>query len=76
MSQLEQLKASVDALPRPEQAALASYLLDKLGPDPAPDQSDEEYWSDVSQRIADIRAGKVEGQLASEVIAEFRAKYS
>lgn len=66
MSQtFEQLKHAVSDLPISERAELAEYLLRSLDGEP----KDLEAWLDLAaDRMADVKAGKVVGVSAEEVL--------
>lgn len=63
---LEQLKGTVDSLSASERAALAQYLLRSLEPEEPSAQS--EWAALAEQRMADVRAGRVCGIPADEVL--------
>ena len=63
---LEQLKSAASVLPAPERAELAQHLLRSLDVDEEGAQS--EWLALAEQRMADVRAGKVVGIPAEEVL--------
>ncbi|HKI31610.1 MAG TPA: addiction module protein [Gemmataceae bacterium] len=63
---LAQLKASISSLPAPERAELAQYLLRSL--DPEEPGAKEEWLALAQERMAEVRAGKVVGISAAEVL--------
>ena len=67
---LEELKATVSGLPVPERAELVHYLLRTLE---APDEGAASEWLALAeQRMNDVRAGRVVGIPAEEVIQSLR----
>jgi putative addiction module component (TIGR02574 family) len=70
---LEQIKANLSGLPAPDRAELADYLLRSLE---SSDKDVSEAWHvELKLRMADIRAGKVEGKPVEEVLARLRERY-
>jgi putative addiction module component (TIGR02574 family) len=63
---VEHLKAALSALPDDQRAELAQYLLRSL--EPQEEGAREEWIALAEQRMADIRAGKVVGVPAEEVL--------
>jgi putative addiction module component (TIGR02574 family) len=63
---IEQLKASLAELPAAERAELAQYLLRSL--DAEEDGADAEWLALAEQRMADVRAGRVVGIPAEDVL--------
>jgi putative addiction module component (TIGR02574 family) len=64
---LEQLKITISTLPVEERAELASYLLRSLDSDLEGDVKSQ--WLAVAeQRMAEVRAGRVRGIPAEEVL--------
>jgi putative addiction module component (TIGR02574 family) len=67
---LEELKAIVSGLPVPERAELAHYLLRTLA---AVDNEAAAEWLDLAEkRIEDVRAGRVVGISAKQVMESLR----
>lgn len=63
---LEQLKVTLSRLPTPERAELAQYLLRSLE---AEEKDAKAEWLDLAeQRMAEVRAGRVVGIPADEVL--------
>ena len=65
-STLEQLKVTLSSLPAAERAELAQYLLRSL--DPEEEGAKAEWLALAEQRMADVRAGRVTGIPAEEVL--------
>ncbi len=63
---LEQLKVALSDLPIGERAELAQYLLRTL--DPAAEDAQAEWLALAEQRMADVRARRVQGIPAEEVL--------
>jgi putative addiction module component (TIGR02574 family) len=63
---LEQLKATLSGLPAAERAELAQYLLRSL--DPEEEGARAEWLALAEQRMAEVRAGRVAGIPAEEVL--------
>ena len=63
---LEELKQTLAGLPEPDRAELAHYLLRTL--DPAEGEAAAEWLALAEQRMAEVRAGRVEGIPAEEVL--------
>ena len=63
---LEQLKATLSSLPAAERAELAQFLLRSL--DPEEPGAREEWLALAEERLAEVRAGKVVGIPAAEVL--------
>jgi putative addiction module component (TIGR02574 family) len=61
---LEQLKATLSGLPTPERAELAQYLLHSLEAEDAR----AEWLALAEQRMVEVRAGRVVGIPAEEVL--------
>ena len=67
---LEELKSTVSGLPMPERAELAHFLLRTLE---APDEGAAAEWLALAkQRMADVRAGRVVGIPAEQVMESLR----
>jgi putative addiction module component (TIGR02574 family) len=63
---LDELKVTLSGLPATQRAELAQYLLRSLEPD---DEGAKAEWLAVAeQRMAEVRAGKVVGIPAEEVL--------
>ena len=63
---LEELKSTVSGLPTPQRAELAHYLLRTLE---APDEGAAAEWLRLAERrMADVRAGRVVGISAEQVV--------
>ena len=67
---LEELKATLSGLPVPERAELAHYLLHTL--EPVEEGAAAEWLALAERRLADIRAGRVVGIPAEEVLESMR----
>jgi putative addiction module component (TIGR02574 family) len=65
---VEQLKTTLRNLPSDDRAELADYLLQTLSGETADIKS--EWLAVAQQRIADIRAGKITGIPAEEVLQD------
>lgn len=63
---LEQLKTAISILPVAERAELAQYLLRSL--DPEEEGARAEWLAMAEQRMAEVRAGRVVGIPAEEVL--------
>ena len=62
---VEQLKPVLSALPVPDRAELAQYLLRTL--DPPEEEAAADWRALAEQRMADVRDGKVSGVPADQV---------
>jgi hypothetical protein len=60
---LDQLKETLSSLPSPQRAELAHYLVSSLEA-----EEEAEWLALAEQRMADVRAGKVVGIPAEEVL--------
>lgn len=67
---LEELKVTLSALPLPERAELASYLLHTL--EPADEGAAGEWLALAERRMAEVRAGRVVGIPAEQVMEGLR----
>jgi putative addiction module component (TIGR02574 family) len=67
---LEELKATLSGLPVPERAELAHYLLRTL--EPAEEGAAAEWLALAERRMADVRAGRVVGIPAEQVLESLR----
>jgi putative addiction module component (TIGR02574 family) len=67
---LEELKASLIALPAPQRAELAHYLLHTL--DDAEPDAEAEWLALAQRRMDDVRAGKTIGIPAEQVLESLR----
>jgi putative addiction module component (TIGR02574 family) len=67
---LDELKATLSGLPPAERAELAHHLLRSLEPDEpdAPADARAAWLAVAEQRMADVRAGRVVGIPAEEVL--------
>jgi putative addiction module component (TIGR02574 family) len=61
---LEQLKATLSGLPAAERAELAQYLLQSL----EEEEARAEWFALAQQRMAEVRAGRVVGIPAEDVL--------
>ena len=66
---LEELKTAAESLPPTERAELAAYLLHTL--EPAEDGA-AEWLALAERRMADVRAGRVAGVPAEQVLDSLR----
>ena len=64
---LEQLKTTLSSLPASERTELAQYLLRSFDPEDVGDVKGE-WLALAERRMADVRAGKVAGVPADEVL--------
>ncbi|MGH7173204.1 MAG: addiction module protein [Gemmataceae bacterium] len=69
---LEELKVSLLALPAPERAELAHYLLHSL--DDAEADAAGEWMALAQRRMDDVRAGKAVGIPAEQVLESLRER--
>jgi putative addiction module component (TIGR02574 family) len=67
---LEELKATLSGLPKHERAELASYLLHTL--EPADEGAADEWLALAERRMDDVRAGRVVGIPAEQVLESLR----
>jgi putative addiction module component (TIGR02574 family) len=67
---MEELKTTLSGLPVPERAELAHYLLRTL--DPAEEGAATEWLALAERRMAEVRAGRVVGIPAEEVLESLR----
>jgi putative addiction module component (TIGR02574 family) len=67
---LEELKTTAAGLSPPERAELAHYLLHTL--EPAEDGAAAEWLAVAERRMADVRAGRVAGVPAEQVLESMR----
>ena len=67
---LELLKTTASGLPLPERAELAHHLLRTL--DSQEDEAADEWLALAEQRMADVRAGRVVGIPAAQVLESLR----
>jgi putative addiction module component (TIGR02574 family) len=67
---LEELKTTLSGLPVPERAELARYLLHTL--EPAEEGAAAEWLALAERRMAEVRAGRVVGIGAEEVLESLR----
>jgi putative addiction module component (TIGR02574 family) len=67
---LEELKLTLSGLPVPERAELAHFLLHTL--EPAEEGAAAEWLALAERRMADIRAGRVVGIPAEQVLDTLR----
>jgi putative addiction module component (TIGR02574 family) len=71
---LESLKSQLGALPSRDRAELAQFLIDSL--ESGSDADTEAAWeAELAHRVADIRAGRVDGKPADQVFAELRERF-
>jgi putative addiction module component (TIGR02574 family) len=72
-SMLETWKTQLVNLSPSERAELAHFLLSSLEPE---DEDAESAWDvEASRRVQEIRAGRVAGQPADELLEELREQY-
>lgn len=74
MSKIERLKVEFRDLNPQERLELVDYLMDSLDP-PGLEMSEEEWNAELARRHDDIRAGRVVGIPASEVLEKLRKQY-
>ena len=67
-----ELKATLSALPLSERAELAQYLLHTL--EPADPEAGAEWLALAERRMADVRAGKVVGIPAAQVMENLKRR--
>jgi putative addiction module component (TIGR02574 family) len=70
---LQELKNASAALPPPQRAELAHFLLQSL--EPEEDGWAEAWQEELSRRLQDIRSGQVVGGPAEEVLNRLRERY-
>jgi putative addiction module component (TIGR02574 family) len=71
----ERLKLELSHLSIQERAEIASFLIDSL--DENMDQDIESAWdAELAQRMQGVNSGNASGELASQVFADLRQKYS
>lgn len=70
---LHELKLTLSQLSPPDRSELIDFLLDSF--DVSEDEARIAWREEVSRRMADIRAGKVQGIPAEEVLAQLREAY-
>ncbi|MCB9763898.1 MAG: addiction module protein [Alphaproteobacteria bacterium] len=73
MSQAEAILKEAMTLSEAERAELAHRLFDSLEPEPAPNEVEEAWASEVASRVEEIRRGEVETVPWREAIEESRA---
>jgi len=66
VSSIEQLKTTLSGLPLEQRAELAEYLLDSLETDAATAKT--EWLALVKERMAEVRAGRIVGIPAADVL--------
>jgi putative addiction module component (TIGR02574 family) len=71
---LAELKASLSAMPLSERAELAHYLLHTL--EPAESDAKAEWLALAEKRMEEVRAGKVVGIPADQVMESLRRRCS
>lgn len=70
---LETLKTQLRILPGRDRAELPHFLIHSL--EPEVDEDAEAAWDqELARRVADIRAGRVVGKPAEQVVAELRER--
>ena len=69
---LDEIKAKLSGLPAPERAELVHYLLHPL--EPAEERAAEEWLALAERRMADVRAGRVVGIPAEQVLENLRGR--
>jgi len=71
---IEQLKSQMGALPLPQRAELAYFLLTSLEPE-VEEGTGEAWRAEIARRVAEIRSGQARGRSADEVLAELRDRH-
>jgi putative addiction module component (TIGR02574 family) len=69
---LDEIKATLAGLPVPERAELVHYLLHTL--EPAEEGAAKEWLALAERRMADVRAGRVIGIPAEQVLESIRGR--
>jgi len=73
MTNVDMMKANASSLTEEERAELAQHFLSTLDD---PNQLDSVQWeSDLSRRIAEIRAGTAKGRDLDEVMKDLEKRY-
>ena len=71
---LERMKRELVALPAPERAYLANFLIDSL--DPEEDVTLDPSWGpELKRRLDEVKSGHAVGEPANDVFAKLREKY-
>lgn len=69
---VEKFKSELEELPQEDQAELAYFLLERLGPE---ESGTVELFDDqLARRVAEIQEGRAQGRPAEEVLADWRRR--